>query len=215
MIRQRLCLAILLVVVAFAAAPSCPAQPVTAATPTPNQGFVPVAIWEISRVGFSTARHAWVAGSDKMLRISYDDGITWYGFRPIFSDTARQMLAVGLLVRAEIGRGEVAWREFAQVALVKGVAARATLPATATAAMADVTLTLVEVKEVAPTEIKPADSGPDVASTAPGGNQTDGAPGGPGSCCVTCNGVRVCDCSVCMLECHASCCQGGCFCLTC
>jgi len=203
-------LTILLLVVA--AAPASPAEP-GASGVVAADGFVPVAIWELQREGFPTIRHAWVAGSDKMLRVSWDDGVTWFGFKPVFSDTARGMLAISVMAREEIGRGEVDWREKANLTIVTGHDGRVTLAATATALSLDVTLKLLEIREVSPAEIK-SDTTTDSAASDQGASPMSGGGGGR-SCCVSCQGVLVCDCSVCIQACHASCCVGGCFCQPC
>lgn len=213
--EQRPIVALLLLALAFVAVPALPAGSDVTATAAPAEGFVPVAIWELRREGFPTVKHAWVAGSDKMLRISYDDGITWYAFRPVFTDTARGLLALKLEVREELGRGETGWREAAGMVLAAGAEAKATLPKTPTAEAAEVTLTLVEVREVSPSELQPETPEADAAAADPGGVVPMAGGGGFGSCCVSCQGIRVCDCSVCIVQCHTSCCLGGCFCLDC
>ncbi len=216
MTRSLSTLVLLLLVLALAAAPP-PAQagdPGTAATVSAADGFIPVAIWELRREGFPTVKHAWVAGSDKMLRVSYDDGVTWYGFRPVFTDTARGLLALKVVVREEVGRGDVEWRDKAGVAIVAGVDAKATLPPSATSAAIEVTFKLLEVKEISPSELKPEATEADPTAVDNGVLPMWGG-GGIGSCCVQCHGMRVCDCSVCITECHASCCVGGCFCQSC
>ncbi len=213
--KHRMWIVPLIVAAAFTAAPAYAAEPDATATAPPAQGFVPVAIWELHREGFPTARHAWVAGSEKMLRVSYDDGITWYGFRPIFTDKARGLLALKIAVREELGRGEVAWRDAAGVTVNAGADANVTLPPTATSAAAEVTLRLVEVDEVSPSELKEETPDTSVSSAPTPGPTPLLVGGGLGSCCVSCQGMRVCDCSVCIVECHTSCCLGGCFCMTC
>jgi hypothetical protein len=215
MTKNRPGIVLMLLLLAVVAASAQPAAPGTAATVAPAEGFVPVAIWELHREGFPTARHAWVAGSEKMLRVSYDDGITWYAFRPAFVDTARGLLDLKVVVREELGRGEVAWRDAAGVTITVGADAKVTLPATATAAAAEVTLKLIEVKEVSPSELKPETPDADSAATDPEVIPMAGGGGGLGSCCVSCQGMRVCDCSVCIVQCHTSCCLGGCFCQHC
>jgi hypothetical protein len=211
---NRILMLPLLIVAALVAAPARPAEQVAAARAEPAQGFVPVAIWELRREGFPAVRHAWVAGSDKMLRVSYDDGVTWYGFRPVFADVARGLLALKLVVREELGRGETGWRDAAGITLATGAEGKATLPATPTAAAGEITLVLVEVKEVSPTELAPEAPQVDASAAEPNVIPMAGG-GGIGSCCVSCQGVRVCDCSVCISACHTSCCLPGCFCLHC
>jgi hypothetical protein len=204
-------LALLLLVVW--AAPASPAEPGASRAPA-TDGFVPVAIWELQREGFPTVKHAWVAGSDKMLRISWDDGATWFGFKPVFSDTARGMLAISVMAREEIGRGEVDWREKVRLTIVADHDGRVSLPFTASAPTLDVTLKLLEIREVSPSELK-CDTKVDSAAADPGGTPMASGGGGGRSCCVSCQGVLVCDCSVCIEACHASCCVGGCFCQPC
>jgi hypothetical protein len=179
------------------------------------QGFVPVAIWEVRREGFPTVRHAWVAGSDAMLRVSWDNGATWYGFRPVFTDTARGLLALKAATREELGRGEVGWRETAGVSLATGQEARVAFESAGGDATIEVTLELLEVTDVSPSELKAGPPSRDVAAEGDLVVPMAGGGGGLGSCCVSCNGVLACDCSVCIAACHASCCKAGCFCLTC
>lgn len=187
------------------------ADPVVA----PFSGFVPVAVWELRRDGFPAIRHAWVAGSEKMLRVSWDDGATWYGFRPVFTDAARGLLALKLVTREELGRGEVAWRETAGVSLVAGQPSQTTFKSGSGDATIELSLELIEVKEVSPSELQVEAEAGDAAVDGGVVVPMAGGGGGLGSCCVSCQGVLVCDCSVCVVACHASCCRGGCFCLTC
>jgi hypothetical protein len=215
--QKPVSVALTLLSFALVAAPARPAEPASAATVAPAVAFVPVAIWEVSRAGYPTVRHAWVAGSDKMLRISWDDGATWFGFKPVFTDAARGLLAVSVQTRDEAGRGEVTWKEQTSLTVGADHDSRVTLPATALASALDVTLRLVEVREVSPSEIKPqteSDAAAD-AEIAGGGVPMAGGGGGGRTCCVACQGILACDCAVCIQACHTSCCVGGCFCPPC
>ncbi len=215
--KNRFCPLLLLVPLALLTVPAYPGEPGATAAPPAADGFVPVAIWELHRDGFPTIKHAWVAGSEKMLRVSFDDGISWYGFRPVFTDATRGLLALKVAVREELGRGEVAWRDKAGLTLTAGLEAKITLPATATTPAGEVTARLLEVKEVSPSELKQAAPELDATAAQPDGGVLPMAPphGGLGSCCVSCQGMRVCDCSVCIEACQTSCCLGGCYCLSC
>jgi len=176
-------------------------------------GFVPVALWEIRREGYPAVRHAWAAGTDTMLRVSWDDGVTWYGFRPMFTDSVRGMLALKVASRDELGRGEIGWKDKAGITLVTGRVGRVTIPAGSGNPSLDIALELLNVKDVSPLELKAPSSDAEVVDL--GGVALNSSGGGPESCCVTCQGVRACNCSVCIPECHQSCCAGGCFCQSC
>jgi len=178
-----------------------------------SSGFVQVAIWEIRREGYPAVRHAWTAGSDTMVRVTWDDGATWYGFRPTFGDSVRGMLAIMVVSRDEVGRGEVAWRDRAGITLVSGEVGRVTLPLADGTSYLDVQLELLSIKDVPASELAPVAS--EAQAVDGGGIALGGGGGGTQSCCVECEGVRACDCSVCLPACHQSCCRGGCFCQTC
>jgi hypothetical protein len=175
-------------------------------------GFVPVAVWQLHREGFPAITHAWVAGSETMLRVSWDNGTSWYGFQPVFLDTARELLAIRVFSRDELGRGETGWIERTAVTFVKGGEASVTLAATAQSAELSLRLELSSVAEMSPDSL--AKESVEVGADGGGVIPLAGG-GGIGSCCVACNGVIACDCSVCIAACHASCCRPGCFCLTC
>ena len=209
-VRVMLC-----VVLALAGLPAWPATAADDQVVVSAEGFVPVAIWELRREGYPTIKHSWVAGSEKMLRVSWDDGATWYGFRPVFTDAARGLLAVKLAAREELGRGEVAWRDTAGISLVSGQPARAALRSATGESTIEVTLELIEVREISPSELKAEEPTSEIAADAGGAVPMAGGGGGLGSCCVSCQGVLACDCSVCIAACHAACCVGGCFCMTC
>jgi hypothetical protein len=210
--EKRLAVALMLVLVVFLALPALGAEPVQTATAEPATPFVPVAIWELSRDGFPAVRHAWVAGSDKMLRVSWDDGATWVGFKPTFSDTSRKLLTISVRVQEEIGRGEVEWREKATLTLLGDQVGRVSLAAGSMSPAVDVTLRLIEIKEVAPCDLQPESS---AAADAGSGVVPMSGGGGGKHCCVTCQGVTACDCAVCIEACQTSCCVGGCFCPPC
>jgi hypothetical protein len=212
--RNRRVTALLLVLLALVVVPPGAVraqEPVVVSAPS---GFVPVAVWEVRREGFPAVRHAWVVGTETMLRVSWDDGATWFGFRPLYADTARGMLALRVVAREELGRGEVAWLDKAGVTLLTGQAGRVTLPVGGGKEILDIHLEVLSVKEASPADLQ----GPDPLAAAEdgGGAVINSAPGGgPESCCVTCEGVRACNCSVCIPACHLSCCAAGCYCQSC
>jgi hypothetical protein len=201
------------VVLGLATAPPGAALAQEAVAAPADTGFVPVAVWQLHREGFPTITHAWVAGSEKMLRVSWDDGTTWYGFQPVFVDTARQLLAIRVFARDELGRGETGWTERTAVSIGKGAEASVTLAATAKVAELSLRIELTSVAEVSPESL--AKEPVEVNVEGGGVQPLAGGGGGFGSCCVSCNGVLACDCSVCVAACHASCCKLGCYCLTC
>lgn len=207
--------ALLCIVLVLVAMPPPAANAADEAAAFATEGFVPVAIWEVRREGFPAVKHAWVAGADVMLRVSWDNGTTWYGFRPVFTDSSRGLLALKMATREELGRGEIGWRETVGVSLVAGREARVAFEAAAGNAKLEVTLELLEVKEVAPSELKAEAPASDAAADGGIAVPMAGGGGGLGSCCVSCEGVLACDCSACIAACHASCCRPGCFCMTC
>jgi hypothetical protein len=200
-----------IVLLAAAAAPGYGAGPAAGDPAVGPFSSIPVAIWELRREGFPTVRHAWVAGSDRMLRVSWDNGASWFGFKPLYLDRERGTLMLSVRTREEVGRGETEWRSKASLTIVSDRDGRVTFLATETSPALDVWLHLVEIKEVSPDEIK-VDTTPSPAESGVGGAQTDA--GGRG-CCVTCQQVQACDCSVCIEACHAVCCSGGCACPPC
>ena len=213
--RNRRVTALLLVVLALVALPPGAVRAEEALLVPAPSGFVPVAIWEVRREGFPAVRHAWVVGTETMLRVSWDDGATWFGFRPLYADAARGMLALRVAAREELGRGEVGWVDKAGVTLLTDQAGRVTILAGDGKEILDVSLEVVSVREASPAELR----GPDPVAAAEelGGVVIDSEPGGggPERCCVTCEGVRACNCSVCIPTCHLSCCAEGCFCQSC
>jgi hypothetical protein len=207
--------ALLLVVLSLVAVPPGAARAEDAIVVPVPSGFVPVAIWEVRREGFPAVRHAWVVGTETMLRVSWDDGATWFGFRPLYADAARGLLALRVAAREELGRGEVAWVDKVGVTLLTDQAGQVTITAGDGKETLDVSLEVLSVREESPAVLQ----GPDPVAAADdgGGIVIDSEPGGggPERCCVTCEGVLACDCSVCIPACHASCCAEGCFCQSC
>lgn len=175
--------------------------PTKIATSQSNE-LIPVVIWQLDRESFKPVRHSWVVDADTMLRVTYDDGATWFAFKPVLADQQHGLLALEILVRQDVGRGEVSWVKKAALTLQEGRAGKVALAPATGLEPAEFSLQILEFKLVSSSELAHPDSPQvDLANASEG-------------CCVQCGAQRACDCSACIPGC-GSCCLRGCFCVTC
>ena len=85
-----------------------------------QDGLIPVVVWQVSRPGSLPSRTTWMVGTDAMFRLTYDDGKTWYGFKPLFADSEKGFLAVRAFQGKGTADGEQDWTEKAAVTVVQG-----------------------------------------------------------------------------------------------
>lgn len=90
------------------------------ATAKDGEATIPVVIWQVSRPGALPAKNAWMVGTDAMFRLTYDDGATWYAFKPLFADSEKGFLAVRAFQGKAAADGEQEWTEKAAVTVVRG-----------------------------------------------------------------------------------------------
>lgn len=165
----------------------------------PAAGTVPVVIWQIEREGFPTIRHAWRIGTDSLVKVTWDAGATWYGFRPSLGNNSKGMLGMRVVKRAIVENAET-WAEKLAVTIVQDRAAEVTLGNENVPL--SLKLSILEFRDVLANRIPAPIVGPEGTT-------------GKEHCCATCGSTIVCDCAVCIVECHASCCVGGCECMVC
>jgi len=158
-----------------------------------------VVIWQIERDGFPTIRHAWKIGTDVLLKVTWDNGATWYGFRPFAADREKGRLSVRGLKKAIVDGAET-WAEKFSITVVNGNAGRIGLGSEGGSLHLRVSLN--EFRDGAASRGPVEAAGPDRTPDKD-------------HCCVTCGTTTACNCSVCLVECHTACCVGGCDCLTC
>ena len=199
---KRINLALLVAVTLLVSWPCQATDAPTDSATAQTNGLIPVVVWQLDRESFKPVRHSWVVDADTMLRVTYDDGATWFAFKPVFADQQQGLLALEVLVQQDLGRGKVDWVKKAALTLQPGRAGTVAIAPAAGIEPAEFSLQILEFKMVSPSELAPLDS-----------PQVDPANVGEG-CCVQCGSQRACDCAACIPGC-GSCCLRGCYCVTC